>query len=182
MRAVIALALMAASAAVFGAPKQVAIYSCDWASGHDVLDLACNIYFEAGHEPTAGKFLVAHTVFNRMASKHYPDSISEVVYEKRRDKRTGKIVPMFSWTLDGKADVVYNVKAWTQSLVIAAKMVHSPNDHADMSLGAMWYHADYVEPYWAESYYRTVQVGRHIFYSSSPKTAQRVLSHIMGAS
>ena len=30
--------------------------------------------------------------------------------------------------------------------------------------GADHYHADYVDPYWAKSLTKTVQIGRHIFY------------------
>jgi spore germination cell wall hydrolase CwlJ-like protein len=34
----------------------------------------------------------------------------------------------------------------------------------DPTSNALWYHADYVDPYWASSYEQTVQIGAHIFY------------------
>ena len=35
-----------------------------------------------------------------------------------------------------------------------------------MTHGATYYHADYVNPYWAADYRRVATIGRHIFYSS----------------
>ena len=34
----------------------------------------------------------------------------------------------------------------------------------DITDGAMWYHADYVHPRWADYKEVTTKVGRHIFY------------------
>lgn len=177
MRSVVALLLLTSSVAYAGTKPSV-IYNCNWASGNDVIDMACNIYFEARNEPLMGQFMVGHTVLNRMASKHYPSTVSGVVYEKRRSAKTGKMVPMYSWTLDGKADLIRNPQAWQRAITIAVKLIHSANDVPDMTFGAMWYHADYVKPNWAKSYHQTTYVGRHIFYTDNMRTAMAVMAHI----
>lgn len=180
MRALTASALLLASASVFAGNEEPVYANCNKPSGHEVIDLACNIYFEARNEPLMGQYMVGHTVLNRMASKLYPNTVSEVVYEKRRSKATGKLVAMYSWTWDGKPDLVRNVGAWSSALRIAAELVTDPNRHPDMTFGALWYHADYVNPKWAKDYHRTTTVGRHIFYADHPETAYAVMNHIAG--
>ena len=34
----------------------------------------------------------------------------------------------------------------------------------DVTEGALWYHADYVHPYWADHLERVVTIEDHIFY------------------
>ena len=34
----------------------------------------------------------------------------------------------------------------------------------DPTQGALWYHADYVMPYWGRVFQRGPKIGRHIFY------------------
>ena len=43
--------------------------------------MAKNIFFEAAVESTAGKLAVAQVTLNRVESKHYPNTVCEVVYE-----------------------------------------------------------------------------------------------------
>jgi spore germination cell wall hydrolase CwlJ-like protein len=52
--------------------------------------------------------------------------------------------------------------AWVQSNQIAS-LVLSPA-LPDLVSGATHYHADYVNPYWANTQKKVAQVGRHIFY------------------
>ena len=66
--------------------------------------MAKNIYFEAAIESTAGQLAVAQVTLNRVKSKHYPNTVCEVVYEgphhasghPKRDRC------QFSWYCDGK--------------------------------------------------------------------------------
>ena len=68
--------------------------------------MAKNIYFEAAVESTAGQLAVAQVTLNRVKSRHYPNSVCEVVYEgphtangfPKRDRC------QFSWYCDGKGD------------------------------------------------------------------------------
>ena len=38
------------------------------------------------------------------------------------------------------------------------------NDPLDITEGAMWYHANYIYPYWAKHLNETVVINEHIFY------------------
>ncbi|MCH8153679.1 MAG: cell wall hydrolase, partial [Proteobacteria bacterium] len=42
----------------------------------------------------------------------------------------------------------------------------------DPTYGALWYHADYVNPYWRGDFIQGRQIGRHIFYSPAPRGTQ----------
>jgi len=42
-------------------------------------------------------------------------------------------------------------------------------DHKDLVGGALWYHAEYVEPKWAKKMKQTTVIGKHIFYKKNNK-------------
>ena len=41
----------------------------------------------------------------------------------------------------------------------------------DPTDGALWYHADYVDPYWRTAFDQGPTIGRHIFYRTKAKSA-----------
>jgi len=116
--------------------------------------LALNIYFESRGESAQGQMAVAHVTLNRVRSSRFPNSICDVVYQPRQ----------FSWTHDGKSDQPKNKRAWKRAKYIAriAQQWHAVGE--DFSEGALYFHADYVQPYWADIFEQTIQIGRHIFY------------------
>ncbi len=130
--------------------------------------LAKNIYFEARSEPIDGKLAVGHVVLNRVADKRYPASICEVV-------RQGGEEPLnrcqFSWWCDGRSDQPKNVRAWQQSLVLARVVFWGYSD--DPTLGALWYHADYVKPVWRKVLPLGPKIGKHIFYLNDREVAAK---------
>ena len=101
--------------------------------------LAQNVYFEARSQPLIEQVAVAQVVMNRVSSPHYPDSVCDVVWERRQ----------FSWTHDGKSDSPRNVSAWVEANQIAS-LVLSPG-FPDLVDGATHYHAHYVSPSWASA-------------------------------
>jgi spore germination cell wall hydrolase CwlJ-like protein len=121
--------------------------------------LALNIYFEARSEPEKGKVAVAHVVMNRVADPKFPDSICQVVKQggERRRNRC-----QFSWWCDGRSDEPRDTQAWQESRIIA-HMVFTGSS-PDPTRGALFYHADYVDPYWKTAFMRGPKIGRHIFY------------------
>ena len=124
--------------------------------------LALNIYFEARTESKLGKLAVAHVTWNRVNSEHYPNSICGVVWQQNEHRKSGKISAQFSWTLDGKSDKPKNKALFGEIRKLATKfLVEKPEDITD---GATHYHATYVNPYWAKSLRKLVQVDTHIFY------------------
>ncbi len=119
--------------------------------------LAVNIYFEARSESTAGKMAVGLVTMNRTASKRYPDTICKVVWQRKQ----------FSWTHDGQSDTPQNRQAWKKSVKVAELIMDSyrTKDY-DFTGGALWYHADYVTPYWSTKTKPSTRIGAHIFYAS----------------
>ncbi len=137
------------------------------------MDLHCmaqNIYFEAGNQPLAGKVAVANVVMNRVDDVKFPDSICGVVYQTKEWKTswlTGELIPMrgmcqFSWFCDGKGDKPKDSKTWAESLEIADDVMNGK--YFDITEGALWYHANYSNPYWNKHLNQTVRVSSHIFY------------------
>jgi len=147
--------------------------------------LAKNIYFEARGETLEGKIAVANVTMNRVASSNYPNTLCGVVYQAKYSKwwreHNGSQVPIrnqcqFSWYCDGKSDALYltnkkgdvikgNMNAWLQSLRIAEDSIRG--NIKDVTHGALWYHADFVSPYWSVHYKEVTKVGAHIFYTAS---------------
>lgn len=143
------------------------VYASD--PNNDAYCLAKNIYFEAGNQPLAGKLAVAHVVKNRMESWQFPDTYCDVIYDAKewRTSWTGNVIPklgmcQFSWFCDGKSDEPKDSKTWEVCLQIAQSFIKE--EQIDITEGAMWYHADYILPYWAEHLNNTVYINNHIFY------------------
>lgn len=126
----------------------------------EVTCLAQNIYFEARSEPVDGMLAVGHVVLNRVASKRFPGSICKVVRQGGEQRRHRC---QFSWWCDGRSDHPHDKAAWNAARVIAW-FVHN-GQTKDPTGGALWYHADYVNPYWRDAFTEGPQIGRHIFYS-----------------
>lgn len=131
--------------------------------------LAQNLYFEAGNQPLAGKVAVAHVVLNRANSDRFPNTICDVVYQSKKYYTSwkGETVPsrgmcQFSWWCDGKSDEPKDSKTWIQCMQIAQRFLQNPT--FDLTEGALWYHADYIKPYWSHHLNETVIINNHIFY------------------
>ena len=126
--------------------------------------LADNIYFEARNQGFAGWVAVAQVTLNRVRDDRFPNTICEVVkqgltYESGfpiRDKC------QFSWYCDGKSDTPTERRAWLDSQLVAHKVVHGYVK--DNTKGSIYYHANYVKPFWSKYYKHTVTLGSHIFY------------------
>ena len=129
--------------------------------------LAQNIYFEARNESTAGQIAVANVVLNRKKSKAFPDTVCEVVYEgPHYETSGGRLFPykhrcQFSWYCDGKSDLIKNMPKY-EDLYVLANFIY--NSNIDITDGALFYHADYVDPEWSDSMKVTATIDTHIFY------------------
>ena len=121
--------------------------------------LALNVYYEARSEPMDGQYAVAHVVLNRVADDSFPDDACKVV---KQGYHKGKHRCQFSWYCDGKSDRPTERRAWLDSQLVAHKVVHGyVKDNTD---GSIYYHANYVRPFWSKHYEHTVTLGSHIFY------------------
>ncbi len=116
--------------------------------------LADNIYYEAGFEPQDGRVAVGLVTLNRVQDPRYPKDICSVV--KQRVKSTCQ----FSWFC--MATSTKNNKVYEEAREVALYVYANYEKIKDVTHGALFYHADYVNPRWKLE--RTVVIGRHIFY------------------
>lgn len=124
--------------------------------------LADNIYFEAATEPYQGQKAIALVTMNRVQSKEFPKTVCEVVKQKR------KTTCQFSWWCDKRirrqyADRVFHPITYQQIRNIALDVYLNHGHITDITDGALFYHADYVNPRWKHLHV-TVKIGQHIFY------------------
>jgi spore germination cell wall hydrolase CwlJ-like protein len=127
----------------------------------DLRCLALNIYHEARSEPRSGQIAVARVTMNRVESSSFPSSVCDVVRQGGEQRNRCQ----FSWWCDGKSDEPTEERAWRRSLEIGKRVL--ADKVSDPTDGALFYHADYVQPKWSRSFNRTAQIGRHLFYRPS---------------
>lgn len=125
-------------------------------SEHNCLSQA--VYYEARSETRSGQIGVAEVVKNRVMSKHYPNTICDVVYQGS-ERKTGC---QFSFTCDGSMQHAAKGKAWERSKEIATL---SLTDIAPkLTSRATHYHTTNVNPPWASTLRYNGQIGSHKFY------------------
>ena len=117
--------------------------------------LARNIYFEAGYEPEQGKIAVALVTLNRTQDYRFGNDICSVVKQKVNS------TCQFTWYCEGKK-AIRNYFAYNQAKDMALYVYANYEKMPDVTEGALFYHADYVNPRWKLE--RTTKIGRHIFY------------------
>lgn len=131
------------------------------ATKRQVTCLAENIYFEAGHEPDKGKQAVAFVTINRVQAGYSKD-ICGVVHQK-----TGETC-QFSWLCDKKITdkrlTIKDTMLYNEVRELAIDMILNRELKEDVTEGATYYHADYINPHW--NLEKVKQIGRHIFYRS----------------
>lgn len=122
--------------------------------------LALNIYHESRNQSVAGQVAVGETTMNRVAHKHYPNNVCDVVYQK------GKKSCAFSWTCDDKPDKPYEKSAWEKSLGLAEMILGDDYDLTVVGDKVTHYHTYRVNPYWAKAknLEKVRKIGDHIFY------------------
>ena len=130
----------------------------------EVKCLADNIYFEAKSEPYEGQLAVAQVTLNRVEHPEYPKTVCGVVWQQNKDRRTGKRVAQFSWTLDGRSDVPKSKTAYEQAYAVAEEVLLYGTQSAIVGTEALFYHANYVKPRWSRQRERIARIGNHIFY------------------
>lgn len=128
-------------------------------AGSEIGCLALTIYHEARGEPDLGKQAVAHVVMNRSRDARFPKRLCDVAWQDRGPLREDC---QFTWTCDGVSDVPRDARAWQESLDLATLVYDGKSQ--DPTGGALWFHADYVDPVWRLAMNPGQQIGRHIFY------------------
>lgn len=125
-------------------------------SQREVDCLALNIYREAGVEEVSGMIAVALVTMNRLKTEGFPDTICKVVQQKK------KSTCQFSWVCMNRLPKI-NEKIYNYTRELATHVFLNHDLIEDITNGALFYHADYVNPRWKKLEV-TTKIGRHIFY------------------
>jgi spore germination cell wall hydrolase CwlJ-like protein len=136
--------------------------------------LAENIYFEARNEPVEGMLAVAFVTMNRVESPNYPNTICGVVKQKIRT------TCQFSWYCESTPHHISTNRLLTSDtnrvyneiLKLSIMFYANYENMNDLTKGALFYHADYVNPRW-RNVQKTTQIGRHIFYEDKGKADEQ---------
>lgn len=132
-------------------PEETAV-SCFGLEEQEYQILLRIVEAEAGGEDTTGKMLVANVVMNRVRSGYFPNTVSEVVYQRSEGKA------QFSPTVDGRIDRV----CVSQDTMEAVARVLSGED---ISAGALYFKSVHSSSSWFDqSLNRVLEHGNHIFY------------------
>lgn len=124
-----------------------------------------NIYFEARGQHTIGQLAVGLVTLNRVVSKHYPNSICGVVWQKKINPKTKKMVAQFSWTLDNISNTPKkNTGTYRDIKMLAAFLLDRESAITDFTNGATHYHSVNVNPAWAKKITYLATYDEHLFY------------------
>ena len=127
----------------------------------EVLCLTVAIYYEARGEPIEGQAAVAQVILNRVQHPDFPDDACAVVFEPDQFSFVGDPSDLIPPMMENEQARRATQKAAKAALeVVEGYHTHIYSTH---------YHADYVEPYWADVYTLDFRVGNHIFYSCMPE-------------
>ena len=108
---------------------------------------------EAGCEDTEGRMLVANVVMNRVRNGYFPNTVTEVVYQRQDG------TAQFSPVSDGRIDTV-NVSQGTIDAV--ARVMNGE----DISQGALFFRSVRSKSGWFDQKLsRVLEHGNHIFYT-----------------
>lgn len=135
--------------------------------------LADNIFFESANEPKDGKIAVGLVTMNRVKyGREFGSSVCTVVKQKAHNSQ-GVMVCQFSWWCNMKAKFmsIHKDKSLSEQQKemygeirdLALYVYLNYDTIRDKTKGALFFHADYVNPHW--DYKHTVTIGKHIFYS-----------------
>ena len=151
------LSLLVISNAVFSSNRIIEVQYAQLtpAAKKQVDCLADNIYYEAGWEPEEGKQAVAFVTLNRVQDERFGKDICSVVKQKTNS------TCQFSWFCEGKK-AIRNMFVYNEAREIAVYVYANYENMRDVTKGALYYHADYVNPRWKLE--KTTKIGRHIFY------------------
>ena len=131
-----------------------------------IMCLALNLYFEARSESLAGHLAVGFSTMNRVADKHYPNEVCEVVKQAKYNgwsKDPIRHKCQYSWFCDGMSDIPTNDHDFLESTILASNIYYKRV--TDISGGATHYHATWIDPpNWAYEMNKVMTIDQHTFY------------------
>jgi len=121
--------------------------------------LADNAYYEAGNQTETGMIAVSNVVMNRTKqSDTFGKTPCSVINQKIEHHC------QFSWVCFHKSITHKNSTVYHKTYEIAQNVYL--NNISDVTNGATFYHAEYVDPDWSHNrkLIKTAKIGLHIFY------------------
>ncbi len=112
--------------------------------------IARTVYHEAANQALRGQLAVAQVIVNRAKSGSFPKSVCAVVSQPGQFSQAPVTVAR------GTA------RPW--DVAVAISTIAQEGRVAQVAPGALFFHADYVRPYWTQTHQRIAQIGDHIFY------------------
>ena len=103
---------------------------------------------------------VALVTLNRLQDPRFPKDICGVVKQKTNS------TCQFTWFCQNVGRPSNNI-VYEQAKEVAVYVYANYENLRDITKGALYYHADYVNPKWKLE--KTTVIGRHIFYKESVK-------------
>ena len=125
-------------------------------NSRDLKCMAQNIFFEAGTESMLGKIAVGQVTVNRVKIGHWGETVCEVVNFKNQ----------FSWTNKDDLSIDKDSHNYKESVLAAKKVLHE-RKRLRILKSALFYHADYVRPNWADKNQKVIKIEKHIFYNGA---------------
>ena len=110
--------------------------------------MATAVHLESRGESKLGQRAVAHVILNR--SIKYKKPVCDIVWQRGQ----------FAMRIPSKR--TRDSKAYGNALKIAKIVING--ESKDPTKGALYFHANYVNPYWVPSFKHTVTIGNHLFY------------------
>ena len=146
--------------------KEIRLHNTPYDLNNDYHCLASNIYWEARNQPLLGKLAVAQVTQNRVDNMRYPDTICNVV-KQTKFYPSGRIdlhSCQFSWYCDGMGDepLEHEFDVYEEAFYLAVDFIEERP--LDVTEGSTHYHSIKVNPSWANTLEKIVQIEEHIFY------------------
>ena len=122
--------------------------------------LTLNLFMESRGESDLANMMVLASVFNRVDSKYYPNTVEGVIKQKYQ----------YSWTSDKQSDAVgYNIveiNRYKELYKPTEQFILEKQNWLSVSMGVNHYHTTSISPSWSRSE-RMVElftIDSHIFY------------------
>ena len=126
----------------------------------DVWGILC-VFAEARGEPYDGQVAVGNVIRNRTSKKFFSSgTVCSTVCMPHQ----------FSWLNTGDSQRTRVLSSrWDDPQMAAAAKAWFESAENQMVRDSLFYHADYVHPYWAQSHgiEFVTRIGRHLFYRES---------------
>jgi len=117
------------------------------------------IFYESSTQSRKGKEAVAKVILNRKRSDKFPDTICQIVKEKRRENKC-----QFSTFCKSKKPQIYG-KNWEESKKVASLALKGKLKYVSPSFNALYFHSKEVKPNWSRKMILVARIDDHLFYS-----------------